>query len=174
LFTVGTGTGGRININSLVNAGAPEPTATRLVPLKALLNSLGLAGKTSDVYQDGTSVRADTYGMKQTSGAGVFDTIGEICEIPSLAAGANQAANEAAIRRIANLITVRSNTFTIWVLAQSIKQPPGSTIGTYNPNLDVITGDVKAQAVVERYEKTPGVAGATPSFRLRYLRYLYN
>ncbi|MGD1020538.1 MAG: hypothetical protein ABSA12_14590 [Verrucomicrobiia bacterium] len=174
LFTVGTGTGGRININSLVNAGAPEPTATRLVPLKALLNSLGLAGKASDVYQDGTSVRADTYGMKQTSGAGVFDTIGEICEIPSLAAGANQAANEAAIRRIANLITVRSNTFTIWVLAQSIKQPPGSTIGTYNPNLDVITGDVKAQAVVERYEKTPGVAGATPSFRLRYLRYLYN
>jgi hypothetical protein len=61
------------------------------------------------------------------------------------------------------------------VLAQSIKQPPTNhNPGTYNPNLDVITGDVKAQAVVERYEPTPGVAGTKPEFRLRYLRYLYN
>lgn len=180
IFTVGNGGSGRININSLINPGlaTPNPVQARLVPLEALLNSLGLAGKASDIYADAAATRvtgADAYGMQQATGAGIFDTIGEVCEIPSLANGqTTQAGKEAAIRRIANLITVRSNTFTIWVLAQSIKQPPGSTIGTFNPNppnMDLITGDVRAQAVVERYEKPPG---SKPEYRMRYLRYLSN
>jgi hypothetical protein len=102
----------------------------------------------------------------------VFDTIGELCEIPSLATGATEADKEVAIRRIANLITVRSNTFTIWVMAQSIKEPNiiGQNFGKFEAN-DLITGEVKAQAVVERYENPPGSA---PKFRTRYFRYLYN
>jgi hypothetical protein len=108
--------------------------------------------------------------MEQSGSVGIFDTIGEVCEIPSLATGANDAAKEAAIRGIASLITVRSSTFTIWVLTQSIKQPPNTpSPGTYNPTYDVITGEVRAQAVVERYENPPGSA---PKYRLRYLRYL--
>jgi len=35
----------------------------------------------------------------------------------------------------------------------------------------VITGDVKAQAVVERYENPVGTG---PQMRTRYFRYLYN
>jgi hypothetical protein len=173
LFTVGGGTAGRININSGVIPGFPN--TKRLVPLKALLNNVGtlpVATVAPQIYDDNsTTARADSYGMSEASGSvtlGIFDTIGELCEIPSLATGANEAAREAAIRRIANLITVRSSTFTIWVMAQSIKQPPNATIGTFTPGTDLITGEVRAQAVVERYENPPG----TVKFRTRYFRYL--
>jgi hypothetical protein len=184
LFTVGAGTGGRININGWINANpnvtTPQPVTPRLVPLNALLNGAGISSPSSvaqHIYYDEATDRGsrDTYGMANGR-FGVFDTIGEICEIPSLANGqTTQAAKEAAIRRIANLITVRSSTFTIWVLAQSIKQPPSNpTPGTYNPTFDIITGEVKAQAVVERYETLPVTAGNTPKYRTRYFRYLYN
>jgi hypothetical protein len=185
LFTVGAGAAGRININSCINPPfanitAPGPVTQRLVPLKALLSGAGInniGSVSQSIYEDEVSDRGtfDYYGMAPAERRyGIFDTIGEICEIGSLttANGVNtQAGMEAAIRRIANLITVRSNTFTIWVLAQSIKQPPGSTPGTFTPGTDLITGEVKAQAVVERYESTPGSA---PKYRLRYLRYLNN
>jgi hypothetical protein len=184
LFTVAAPpTAGRININSFINPGFPNANVRRLVPLKALLNSAsGMIAPTTvpvlaqQIYDDITrSVGIDTYGMRNGRD-GIFDTIGEICEAPGVAdnAGKLEADREAAVRRIANLITVRSSTFTIWVMAQSIKQPPGSTLGTFNAALDQITGEVKAQAVVERYESTPGVAGSVPKFRTRYFRYLYN
>ena len=84
------------------------------------------------------------------------------------------AAREYAIRRLANIITVRSSTFTVWVMAQSIKQvpvPTTPTIGLFTPGVDQITGEVRAQAVVERYEAP---VGSAPKFRVRYFRYLYN
>jgi hypothetical protein len=170
---------GRININSFINPGlaTAAPNTKRLVPLKALLSGLTPPPPAVDIYDDPKAVRgggADNYGMKDpTTGDPIFDTIGEVCEITSLVnGGANEAAKEATIRRIANLITVRSTTFTIWVMAQSIKQPPGSTFGTYNPNVDLITGEVRAQAVVERYETSPGNPGNAVKFRVRYFRYL--
>ncbi len=177
LFTVGNAaipnvTGGRININSFINPSASSPTWQRLVPLKALLNTLGLpATVPSDIYAD---ARSEKYGMANGTSAGIFDTIGEVCEIPSLipTSATTDNARETSIRRIANLITTRSSTFTIWVTAQSIKQPSTSTIGRYNPALDAITGEVRMQVVVERYESTPGVIGSVPRFRVRYLRYL--
>ena len=179
LFTVGNTaipnvTSGRININSAINPGASGPTTPRLVPLKGLLNSIFtplppdvVAG---NIYAD-TRVNADTYGMNEPATLSpIFDTIGEICEATGVAdTGLNDAAKEATIRRIANLITVRSNTFNIRVIAQSIKQPPGSTFGTFNPPVDLITGEVRAQAVVERYERlSPGAANSVPRFRTRY------
>jgi hypothetical protein len=117
----------------------------------------------------GTYVGGDNFGIPTA-----YDTIGEICEVKGFADDATQnpASREAAVRRIANDITVRSSTFTICVWAQSIKQPAiNPNPGTFNPNTDVITGDVKAQAVVERYENPPGSA---PKYRTRYFRYLYN
>ena len=177
LFTVGAGTSGRININSLINyLNSPLNPTARLVPLKALLNSVGLAANAPDIYSDSTSVRNDCYGMKQTTGAGAFDTIGEICEISSLANGqATQAGMEATIRRIANLITVRSNTFTIWVLAQSIEPPPDQPSGHSIRHLRARTrslAKLRAQAVVEQYKTTPGTPNSPVKYRLRYFRYL--
>lgn len=182
LFTVGNAkTAGRININSAVNPEGTGPSTQRLVPLKALLNSMNTvispATEAQHIYQDIPADRdnMDTYGMRNGRD-GIFDTIGEICEIKGIADDVtlSEADKEAVIRRIANLITVRSNTFTIWVLAQSIKQPNIATrlqpIGTFDPTVDLITGDVRAQAVVERYENPPG---SSPKFRTRYFRYLY-
>jgi len=183
LFTVGNAVvpnvaAGRININSFINPGATGPTTPRLVPLKALLNSASsifsptTVGQLAQQIYNDTRAAADTYGMNEPGTLNpIFDTIGEICEATGVAdTGANAAAKEATIRRIANLITVRSSTFTVWVMAQTIKQPPiNSTPGTYNPAFDTITGEVRVQAVVERYENPPGSA---PKFRIRYLRYL--
>jgi hypothetical protein len=186
LFTVGNTaipndvvTGGRININSFINtAVAATPSQPRLVPLEALLKSLSgviafpLATVAHQIYNDDDITApiarlTDPYGMKF-----VFDTIGEICEINSLMPSGTpkEADKEIAIRRLGNLITVRSNTFTIWVIAQSIKEPTGlagQSIGMFQPGTDLITGEVRAKAVVERYEQ----AGVV-KFRVRYFRYL--
>jgi hypothetical protein len=180
LFTVGNTvpnvTKGRINVNSLINPGLvpAAPATQRLVPLEALLNSIITPPNmvAANIYLDDNTVRGqDTYGMYENGGnEGIFDTIGEVCEIPLLATGANEAAKEAAIRRIGNLITVRSNAFTIWVIAQSLKQPTARgaiPIGQFDPTLDLITGEVRAQAVVERYEQ-----GGLVKFRTKYFRYL--
>ncbi|HTS19672.1 MAG TPA: hypothetical protein VMP11_19005 [Verrucomicrobiae bacterium] len=177
LFTVGAGGIGRININSFINPGAvtANPTLPRLAPLDAMLNSLSSVISPLSVAQTiYTDNRSPSYGMQGSSGHGIFNSIGEICELSALVpSSANTlAAKEQVIQRIANLITVRSNTFTIWAVAQSIKQPPGATLGTFTTGLDQITGEVRAQAVLERYESNPGVTGSVPKYRLRYFRYL--
>ena len=172
---------GRININSFINpeASPTAPITPRQVPLQALLNSVAASPATValDIYNDSNpSVRSDTYGMRGSGATPqpIFDTIGELCEVPSLAnGGSTEAAKEAIIRRIANLITVRSNTFTIWAIAQSIKEPPnatGQTIGTFQNGIDIITGEVKVQAIVERYEDA-STSPPTVRFRTRYFRY---
>jgi hypothetical protein len=182
MFTVGsvipnvTVTTGRININSIINNPVLVPPANRMVPLKALFSSLTAAGLPStvpaDVYNDVRPL-PDPYGMSRGGVNGIYDTVGEVCEIQSLiGSSSTQKDKEATIRRIANLITVRSNTFTIWAVAQSIKQPTGSTFGTFTPSKDLITGEVKVQAIVERYEDN-STFPATVKFRTKYLRYFY-
>ncbi len=71
------------------------------------------------------------------------------------------------IRRISNLVTTRSNLFTIWATAQSVRDVDRD--GLYNSPPDFETGEVKVQAIVERYEDPPG----TVKFRTRYYRYIY-
>ncbi|HXI83512.1 MAG TPA: hypothetical protein VNL17_05410 [Verrucomicrobiae bacterium] len=181
LFTVGGGTSGRININGGITAGTPVFGTTRLVPLNALLNNAltTLGTVPQNIYADdfpAGRAAIDTYGMRNGRD-GIFDTAGEICEVNGLDnGGGNDFDREAVIRRIANDITVRSSMFTVWVWAQSIKDVDGN--GQYNPPAnpppgmatgnDFITGEVKAQAVVERYENPPG---SGPRYRIRYLRY---
>ena len=167
IFAVGGGTAGRININSIISSiTGPR----RLVPLKALFNNVVAAPATvaQNIY-DLKYVNSDTFGN-----TAAYDTIGELCEVLGMDNGMTlEADREAAIRRVANIITVRSNTFTIWVLAQGIKEPniTGQNFGRFEAN-DLITGDVKAQAVVERYEDT-STTPAKVKFRTRYFRYLY-
>jgi hypothetical protein len=177
LFTVGGATAGRININSAIDAYPSFTPARRLVPLEALLNNaaswLASPATVAQSIYDGTYSSSgngnDIFGNKQA-----FDTIGEICEIQGLAdsTSLSEAAKEAAIRRIANLITVRSNTFTIWAIAQSIKDVNKN--GLYEPpttGQDFISGEVRAQAIVERYEDTT-VPPTAIKFRTKYFRYI--
>ena len=184
MFTVPNAvTAGRININSFMNPAFASVNTRRLVPLKALLNSISTSPGTvaQNIYDSvgPANRKIDTYGMRNGRD-GIFDTIGEVCEVTGLDnGGATEADKEAVIRRIANLITVRSSTFTIWVLGQSIKQQPAglgirlTPIGQFDQRVDTITGEVKAKAIVQRYEDT---TTTPPSirFRTKYFRYLYD
>ena len=81
------------------------------------------------------------------------------------------------IRRISNLITTRSNLFTIWAIAQSIKKVDKTQPGVFVPGTDIITGEVKVQAIVERYEDPNPIYLPTDprrvKFRVKYFRYYY-
>ncbi len=109
---------------------------------------------------------------------------GQVCEILGVAtnglesSGSNnrvKAPSETAVRGIANLITTRSNAFTIWIVSQTIKEV-GAPNGVFDGN-DLVTAEVKAQAVVERTQN-PGTdnnlltSDDTTSFRLPYFRYI--
>ncbi|HUI08248.1 MAG TPA: hypothetical protein VL486_14710 [Verrucomicrobiae bacterium] len=184
IFTVpGFTTEGRININSRIN---PEllpvsPTTPRLVPLEALLSTVVPSGSLQVLAQNiynrvykPVAPTGDLFGNST-----VYDTIGEICEVQGMDNGQTREADkEAIIRRIANLITVRSNTFTIWIIAQSIRdRTDAGTLGKFDVGTDVIAGEARAKVVVERVQN-PGPDGIygtiddTVSFRVRYFRYL--
>ena len=119
----------------------------------------------------------------------VYLTPGEICEVQNLDyfsdplgfspvydSHPSKTRREQLIRRVSNLITTRSSTFTIWCIAQSIKKVnPGASNppGTFTPGTDLITGESKVQVIVQRYEDN---SSGTPAvkFRTLYFRYLYN
>ena len=71
---------------------------------------------------------------------------------------------EQLVRSLANLITVRSDRFTVWVIAQAIQDVNNN--GVFDPGLDVIAAETKVQAVVERY-----VEAGQVKFRTLYFRY---
>lgn len=168
---------GRININqriasSVVTTGAVPggavPSPFRQVPLLALFGPSTAGNWFSSTANRDTAV-ANVYNYTGTLGGSGFDTIGEICQVAGLEDGAtNDAAAEKLIRAIANNITVRSNTFTIWAYAEIIKDVNKNQ--TFEPATDQITGAQFLKAVVERVE----VPSATPTnvrYRVKYISY---
>ncbi|MGD0650812.1 MAG: hypothetical protein ABSA97_06695 [Verrucomicrobiia bacterium] len=119
-----------------------------------------------------------------------YFTPGQICEVENMgyfsdSTGAaaiydynpSKTRRQQIIRRISNLITTRSNLFTIWAVAQSIKKvnTNPATAGVFVPGTDLITGEVRVQAIVERYED-PNFLPTDPhrvKFRTLYYRYYY-
>jgi hypothetical protein len=96
---------------------------------------------------------------------GVYDYVGELCDTMGVADGggnvtsstttdpAGQWEAEGLIRNVANLITTKSNTFTVWGIAQSIqKSPLSKNYGTYDPNAGDSIGSTKRfTSTIERY-----------------------
>ncbi len=185
---------GRININTKFSGPASALTP-RVPPLQAVINntSSNLStyylnnpatlplnfGTNVDVIANNIANHAVFLGSPYDS-VPAYLTPGQICEVSNLVyssddtlAGAtyndnpSKSRRQQLIRRISNLITTRSNTFTIWAIAQAIKEV-GALDGLFNGQ-DFITGEVKVQAIVERYEDPPG----TVKFRTRYYRYIY-
>jgi hypothetical protein len=165
---------GRLNINSLITSPATNPasarfSAVRSKPLEALLNNV-VASPSAVAVNIYSNQLIRHFGMTNA-----YDTIGEICQVAALTNGAaNEAARELPIRRIGNLITTRSNAFTIHIIAQSVLELPltGQIYGTFQtgtPVLDIITGEVRIQAVVERTQE-----GGQVQYRTKYFRYLYD
>jgi hypothetical protein len=191
---------GQININSLLRPFAPNVNIKRLLPLDALTwnfaaftglpnlnNSFIPANIATNAYVSFDPASGESFDnpyMDPSPQNRFYRTPGEICEIegiitkdPTTTSGnpnRTDADREAIIRKIAHLITVRSNVFTVWGMAQSIKDVNKN--GTFDNGTDIITGEVKVQAIVERYED-PTVPVTDPSrvkFRTLYFRYLYD
>lgn len=100
---------------------------------------------------------------------GLYDMVGELCEIKlvatNFATGTTDALREARLRTFANLVTVRSDTFTVWAIGQAISDANNN--GIYDAG-DSIMAEAKVEAVVQRYEDPPG----SVKFRTLYYRYL--
>ncbi len=190
--------GGRININTGFSGAATNlaprlPPLIALIDNTSVQLSTAFdpvawyTGTNIDIIADNianrslvSNVVAVTPSLYTTLPA--FLTPGEICEAEDLGYFSDKVTigpslyttipsktrREQLICRVANLITTRSSTFTIWCIAQSIKDVDKN--GQYNPPVnpptgiptgnDFITGEVKVQAIVQRYEDnssgTPG------------------
>lgn len=185
---------GRININAQIWDANPTPSIQRFVPFMALLTNsiIGTSAPMKTRYSETMAV-GNIYTQVwvnapfPTFSPNSFTMIGEACEIegmaniqpdtgptyiPNLVGSWNsytKSQRETATKGIAGLITTRSSVFTVWVWTQTIKKVDKTDLINYRPNLgDIITGEVKAQAIVERYEDPPG----SVTFRTRYFRYL--
>ena len=185
---------GRININqTITNSVYVSPTLNRLSPgpLSALLtNNLAGLGTTYILLNAETAIydyylnTATTPRAYTASQLGpyfcpyAYTMAGEIANTPSLTApgaSSTKALTETPIRDIANLVTPRSNTFTIWCIAQSIKKVDKTVanLGTFTTGVDVVTGEAKVQAIVERTVDTSAGTPGVVKFHTLYYRYLY-
>lgn len=112
----------------------------------------------------------------------LFLTPGEICEAKGInnalvlwGTGANRsgprkADKELIMRKIVNLITTRSNVFTIWTVGQAIIDVNKN--GVFDSGTDIISGEVRVQAVVARFVDT-SVSPSKVTFRTLYYRFIY-
>jgi type II secretory pathway component PulK len=168
-----TNVAGRMNINvRMDNANSAFPVRTQ--PLSALLSGNPSAVAVANNIYGFTLDTPPTLPSFATApnAPNSFTTAGQICEVKGLADGGGlKSAREAPAWDIVNLVTPRSDTFTIWAMAQGIKKvkPPWKN---FFPGVDLITGEVKIQAVVQRYED-PSTSPATVRFRTLYYRYIY-
>jgi hypothetical protein len=169
-FTYMNSTAGKINVNTtLFPSSFGLPSSKRDTSLKALLHDMyrpQVAALT--VAQPNEAIlfsNIDTYlGAKPSH---TFDYAGEICQVPGFSDTGNyEWEKEALIRNLASLITTRSNAFTVFGIAQTVKKNPTNNAvanqGTFETRAsgggadDTITGEKRFRAIVERYV-WPGV-----------------
>jgi hypothetical protein len=171
---------GRMNINAAINSVVNPSGGSfvlRLAPLYALLGgSIPYTVVAPNIYNFSVHNTPAVTSFVQPSLFKAFTTEGQVCEVVGLAdsSGQPKATREAPAQAIVNIVTPRSNTFTIWCLAQAVKKvdlTPGR-LQTFTPGTDVVTGEAKVQAIVER---TVDNSSGTPTvkFRTLYYRYYY-
>jgi hypothetical protein len=190
-------TTGKINVNTQIrpNAGsfALNP---RFVPLQALVQDMRpsstVIGQTPPTAASAvvqaildhslatSSVTGHNYGAPS-----VYDYDGEICEIEGVAnvdEGGSPTGldwnKESIIRNLASTLTTKSNVFSVWGVAQTVKKNPANTDpakqGIFETRAggavadDSVTGEKRFQAVIERYvwpgnDSVPGNGHVTGS-----------
>ena len=166
-LTSGGSTEGRLNIN---NPRVPYPFAEsvpgviqsgpeRLAPLQALFKDVQASNSyTGDdpVYATANALGLTNAVQAYLASKGPFMVPGQLANVPDIAAFtyrgvplAAQSRNDL-FRKIIGATTTQSNTFSIWVVSQTIKKAIYNTnYGTYEPG-DVITGEVRRRYLVER------------------------
>jgi hypothetical protein len=93
---------------------------------------------------------------------GSYDYPGEVCEIAGVAdTGASNWDKEAIVRYVASNLTTKSNVFSVWGVAQTVKKNPANNNpanqGVFETKAsgaaadDINTGEKRFEAVIERY-----------------------
>jgi hypothetical protein len=179
---------GRVNINQNIHAVTPlsrlNPISPYGCPLTALLtNNWQLPGYNQQ--HAASNITNYPYGsqyyVQNPTSLGpnfcpyAYTMVGEIANTQSLSnwgspPGTSKLALETPVRDIANIITTRSDTFTVWCLAQSVKKVDKTSPAAFVPGTDVVTGEAKVQAIVERYEDA---STSPPTIKFRTLSYRY-
>ncbi len=162
----GTSCGGRVNLNI---KAVPLDGLERVRPLIAILQ-----GSRKDSNDPASIVDAEeavqiahnihnrqlaVHGVRYGFADG-YDSPGEVVEIAGVADGGEE--SEELVRQMANLITTRSNVFTVYTIGQSL-QP------TTNGKL-IVTGEQRQQVMIERYR--PSSTSGEIRFRNLYFRNL--
>jgi len=168
---------GRINLNAAVTNISAGAMSRRLRPLQALFTaplSMSPVDPSTNIYDSILNQTLFVNPPPSNFLAGVMNFCGQVCEVTNFAAGATDEVRERRMRSIANLITVRSNTFTIWTLGQAIQDIGGASggppDGVFNGS-DKIVAEAKIQTVVERYVDTSS-GSSNVAFRTLYFRYI--
>jgi Tfp pilus assembly protein PilX len=135
-------TAGKINLNTKIypsNANFVPPART--APLDAVFQNMPRGTQAANAIR-----------LHQQNG-GYFDYIGRICELPDIAdnsAGATEYEKETLLRHLASILTTQSDTFSVWGVAQTVKKSPKNTdYGVFQEG-DLITGERRFRAVVQR------------------------
>lgn len=191
-LTYGGATVGRMNINnpevpypfSEATAGVAQ-TPPKRNALKALFEGL-TPSRTYDSSNEPvfTTIDASTSAVlaqavaKYQKQKGPFFMAGQIANVPEVAAylytfngsatRANSISRNDLVRDTMGAITTRSNVYTIWVVAQTIRKNPGNTRYDVFEKGDRITSEVRRRYLVERFIDTgadgvPGNAGILPA-----------
>ena len=152
---------GRININAgITNLATLSP---RVLPLRSLFTAaLGVTAldPSTNIYNCVFNPNLFMHSPPTYFLPGIINFVGQVCEVSGFTpSAATKELNERRIRSVADLLTVRSDTFTITALGQAVD---------VNTN---VMAEAKVQAVVQRYVDGT-VAPPAVKFRTLYFRYL--
>jgi len=127
-------TAGRVNLNALIIDGTNQ---SRTNALNALFSGVANASAVLNVMNVRLAVGGN-YG--QAADFTNFVSIGQLCEVPGL--GDQGEAGEGAIRKVASLVTVRGDVFSVYSTGQAIQFVNGRV---------VVNGEKTVRAMVERF-----------------------
>jgi hypothetical protein len=193
-LTYGGATVGRININNppVPYPFAEDPAINSSPPRRHALEALFFNLKPSNSYAangdpiyttiDAAAARSLAEGVAAYQKSnGPFFMAGEIANVPEVAnflytfsaqtSGPSRSASVSRndlVRDTVGAITTRSNTFSVWVVAQTIRKKPGNVNwGGFEPG-DIVTSEVRRRYMIERFIDTgvDGVPGnaVSPAF----------
>ena len=184
VFTSGGSTEGRMNINNPKNpypfsaaenfAGVVRtPYPERTVPLQALFNGIEVCNSYSSQgdpsYSAIDSASLAEQIQQYLADYGPFMLPGQLAEVPAVSsytyrgvpAGA-QSRNDL-LKSVIGATTTQSNTFSIWIVAQTFKKAAKNTdYSKFEPG-DIVTGEIRKRLIVERFIETgkDGLPGNT-------------
>jgi len=156
----GTAIAGRVNLNA--TAAEPFGLQHRAALSAVLLNARKSSTvETAKLNATETAAIADaifhrTLAIKKTVGSKTllegkqygytsgYDSPGEVVEIQGVADGGEE--SEELVRSISNLLTTRSNVFSVYSIGQAIKQTPAGKL--------LITAEQRQHSMLERYLNT--------------------